>query len=161
MPSRHLGSVLALVRQGLTLGLDYGTRSIEALLWVAETVEESVYEAGSLHRTPSGLGFALDNPPLRVGAFDHLAVVVDGTPVAAERIRWRRSADGSWTSAASLGPAAPLDWTPGDRIELEVDGSFPGTDGSVTVRLELRTSAVPPLVWFEFTERPAPAGGNG
>lgn len=157
MTSRHLGEVLSVVRQGLTLGVQFGTHPLEALLWVAETVEEGVYEAGSLRRTEHGVAFALDNPPLRVGAFTHLGVLVDGAPVAGDRVRFRRGEGTPWRTAESLVPNAPWDLAPGDRTEFEIDGSFGEGGGPLTVRLEFRTPAVPPLVWFEFRESPTEA----
>jgi hypothetical protein len=158
--SRHVGDVLSLVRQGLTLGVEYGTRSIEALLWVAETVEEGVYEPRSLHRTDAGLAFALDNPPLRAGAFTSLVLRVNGRAVPGDRIRWRPGSGSAWRTAASVDEAAPLDFGPGDRTEFEVDVADGAAEGSVTVRLELRMPAIPPLVWFEFTDRPSEAGSG-
>jgi hypothetical protein len=155
--SRHVGEVLSVLRQGLTLGVQFGTHPLEALIWVAETVEEGVYEAGSLRRTERGIAFALDNPPLRVGAFTYLRVVVDGAPVPGDRVRFRRGAGAPWRTPQSLGPDSPWDLAPGDRTEFEVDGMFGEGEEPLTVRLELRTPAVPPLVWFEFRESPSEA----
>lgn len=152
MSSRHAGALFALLRQGLTLGVDYGTHSLEALLAVAETVEENVYAIDSFRRTGEGIEFALDNPPLRVGAFGAIRLAVDGTFVPPERVRWRAGEGREWRTADSVGPATPLWWAPGDRTEFAVLGTF-GVDGRPsTVRLELRSTAIPPLVWFEFTE---------
>ncbi|MGI0071379.1 MAG: hypothetical protein ACRECT_04840 [Thermoplasmata archaeon] len=154
MASRHVGGVLALLRQGLTLGIEYGTHSLEALIGVAETVEEGVYEPRSLRRTPHGLAFALDNPLLRVGAFTQLAIRVDGAEVRGGQVRLRPGAGAPWRTADSVGPDRPWALAPGDRTEVEVDGAFGEGARPVTVRMELRTPAIPPLVWFEFTESP-------
>ncbi len=157
MGSRHVGDVLSLVRQGLRLGVEFGTHSLEALLWVAETVEEGVYEPQSLRRTPDGLGFALDNPPLRVGAFSAIGVWVGGTAVPLERVLLRPGPGSPWRPASELSAAAPLDLTAGDRTEFRLVGEF-GPDGEeTTVRLELHQPAIPPRVWFEFTDRPEEA----
>ncbi|MGI0129206.1 MAG: hypothetical protein ACREDE_01655 [Thermoplasmata archaeon] len=155
MGSRHVGDVLSVLRQGLTLGVQFGAHSVEALLWIAETVEEGVYEPGSLHGIPGGISFALDNPLLRVGAFTHLAVLVDGAPVAGALVRFRRGAGAVWRTANSLGAGSTWDLAPGDRTEFEVQGAFGANGAPLTVRLELHTPAIPPLVWFEFTEHPS------
>jgi hypothetical protein len=152
--SRHVGEYLSLLRQGLTLGVQFGPHSVEALLWAAETVEEGVYVAGSLRRTPGGIAFALDNPPLRVGAFTSIRILVDGRPIAPDLVRLRCGAGAPWRGASSVGPGSELHLGPGDRTEFEVVGSFGKGAAPLTVRLELRTPAIPPLVWFEFSESP-------
>jgi hypothetical protein len=151
--SRHVGDVLSLVAQGLRLGVEFGTHSVEALLWVAETVEEGVYEAKSLRWTAEGLEFALDNPPLRVGAFTSLVIRWDGSVVPADRIQWRSGPGTEWRPAESISAAAPLRLAPGDRTEFRLFGERGPRDREITVRLELHTPAIPPRVWFEFTER--------
>jgi hypothetical protein len=152
---------LSLLRQGLTLGVDYGTHSLTALLAVAETVEDSVYEAGSLHRTADGIAFALDNPPLRVGAFAELQLLVDGVAVPAERIRFRPGEGRPWRSAATVTPGWPLEWGPGDRTEFDVRVPVPDPKARVCVRVELRTYAIPPLVWCEVRAVPATGEAPG
>lgn len=152
--SRHVGDVLSLVRQGFRLGVEFGTQSIEALLWVAETVEEGVYESHSLRRTEDGLEFALDNPPLRVGAFESLSVRVDGTVLDPARVRFRAAPGAPWRLGSSITPATPWCLAPGDRTEFRLEGEIGSSGEETTVRLELRTAAVPPLVWLEFTDRP-------
>jgi len=155
--SRGLGEYLSLLRQGLTLGVQFGTHSIEALLWVAETVEEGVYEAHSLRRTAEGIAFALDNPPLRVGAFTSLQLRVDDAPVPGDRVRLRAGPGSPWRTAAAITPEASLPLAPGNRTEFEVVGTFGRGSDPITVRLELHTPAIPPLVWFEFNESPTEA----
>ncbi|MCI4339557.1 MAG: hypothetical protein L3J68_04415 [Thermoplasmata archaeon] len=157
MGARHVGDVLSLLRQGLTLGYQYGAHSVEALLWVAETVEEGVYESGSLRRTPDGIAFALENPPLRVGAFTSVALRVDGTPVPGDSVRFRSGPGAPWRTATAVAADAPLNLAPGDRTEFDLAGEFGHGGDSITVRLELRTPALPPLVWFEFSESPTEA----
>lgn len=158
MGSRHLGDVLSLVRQGLEVGVEYGTHSIETLLWIAETVEESVYEPHSLRRTAGGLAFALDNPLLRVGAFTSLVLQVNGVPVPGDRVRLRAGSGTPWRTALTVGSEAPLLLAPGDRTEFDVEGDFGRDPSEITVRLELRAPAIPPRVWFEFVEAPAEGG---
>jgi hypothetical protein len=152
MGARHVGDVLSLLRQGLTLGYQYGTHSIEALLWVAETVEEGVYESGSLRRSSVGIAFALDNPPLRVGAFSSLGIRVDGAPVPGDQVRFRAGPGTPWRTAAALATSAPLYLAPGARTEFELDGAYGEGGDRITIRIELQVPAVPPLVWFEFTD---------
>jgi hypothetical protein len=152
--ARHVGDVLSLLRQGLTVGYQYGTHSVEALLWVAETVEEGVYEAGSLRRTPEGIAFALNNPPLRVGAFTSLVLRVAGVAVPSDSVRIRPGPGAPWRLATTVADSSPLYLAPGDRTEFELQGSFGHGSDPITVRLELHTPFLPPLVWFEFHESP-------
>jgi hypothetical protein len=145
---------MSAVRQGLTLNVEFGSHSIEALIWVAETVEEGVYEPHSLSRTEDGLTFALDNPPLRVGAFTSVRLLVDSREIPAERVRFRRDAGSPWRSADTVAPGHPWELAPGVRTEFWVAGAFAEGSEPISVRLELRTPAIPPRVWFEFTESP-------
>jgi hypothetical protein len=155
--THQLGGVLSLLRQGLTLGVQFGTHSVEALLWVAQTVEEGVYVPHSLTRTVEGIAFTLDNPLLRVGAFTSLRLRIDGTDVAGEFVRLRRGPGTPWRTAASIGADSSYALAPGDRTEFDVVGAFGHGTEALTVRLELRSPAIPPLVWFEFTETPSEA----
>jgi hypothetical protein len=154
--THHPRELLTVLRQGLTIGVQFGTQSVEALLWVAQSIEEGVYEANSLRRTSDGIAFALDNPCLRVGAFGQLRVRVDGVEVPGENIRFRRGPGSAWRLAGSVRPDATWDLAPGDRTEFDLIGSFGRGAGPITVRLELTTEAIPPVVWFEFSETPAP-----
>lgn len=154
MGSRHVGDVLSLVRQGLRLGVEFGSHSVEALLWVAETVEEGVYEAQSFRRVDGALEFALDNPPLRVGAFSALVVRVNGAEVPSDRVRLRPGPGTAWRAGSTVSANAPWYLTAGDRTEFRLIGEFGRGDAETTVRLELHVPAIPPRVWFEFSERP-------
>jgi hypothetical protein len=152
--------LLALLRQGITLGVDFGPHSLETLLSVAQTIEGSVYEPGSMRRTREGLELVLDNPPLRVGAFAEIRVLVDGVAIPAERVRLRPGADDPWRSAATVTPGWTYDLGPGDRIELRIVGAAPDSRGPVRVRIELRTLAIPPLVWCEVHDTPSSGPGE-
>ena len=156
MRENRISSLASLVRQGIALEVGYGTHSLEALLWVAETVEEGVYARGSLRAIPGGIAFRLQNPPLRVGAFRELRVAVDGRSVETSAVRVR-TADGSpWRPASAISRAEPLELAPGRPTELEVDG-VPAR-GRRSVRIELTNVAIPPLVWLEFEDD---VGGSG
>lgn len=150
----QLGAILSLVRQGLTVESEFGIHSLASLVSLAEVIEQSVYEPESLVRTGTGLAFRLGNPPLRTGAFLGVRLVVDGEPVPGERCRFRQPPAAEWARLSEVSAAAPLELRPGERTEIEVDGPAPPAGREVTIRLELRSVAVPPLVWFEFTAAP-------
>ncbi len=150
----RLGPALSLVRQGLSVGREFGMHSLEALLWVAETVEESVYVPRSLVRNAEGLSFILANPPLRVGAFSSLRFWVDRVEVPSARVRLGTGSPRVWRTAVEISGAAPLELRPGEPTEVALDQVATGVEREVTVRLELQSVAIPPLVWFEFTEAP-------
>ena len=128
--------------------------SLEALLWVAETVEESVYVPRSLSRNDRGLSFTLANPPLRAGAFSSLRLWVDRLEVSSGDVRVGKGTPRTWRTAAQINESAPLELRPGEPTEFALDRVSTGTEREVTVRLELRNIAIAPLVWFEFTEIP-------
>ncbi len=152
MRELRLGAILSLVRQGLALEIGFGTRSVEALTWIAEAVEESVYVAGSLVQTAEGVQLTLANPPLRLGAFRRLRATIDGHPVPPERLRFRTASAAAWRAAASLSEADPLVLLPGRPTVIAADG-VPGPTGrTVRVRLELESVAIPPLVWIELSD---------
>ncbi len=155
---RRVGPLLSLLRQGIKLDLEFGSHSLESLLRIAETVEESVYVPGSLETTPRGLRFALENPPLRMGAFRALRAFVNGAAVGPASVRFR-SPGGAWRDVRDLGHDRPLELLPGTKVDFELDVSPPPA-GEVTVRLELENIAIPPLVWFEFREPARPAGAS-
>lgn len=152
--------MLGLLRQGLTLEVEFGTSSLESLLRIAETVEESVYEAGSLRSTDRGVRFVLANPPLRMGAFRRVSVVLNGAPVPPTEVRCRPVGAPSWADGASISEANPLCLVPGRRVEFEIGATGLAQGRETTVRLELESVAIPPLVWFEFREKVgAPTSG--
>src|SRR5271170_2033022 len=122
MGDHRLSSVLRLAGEAVGLGWDFGLDALEALTWVARTVEGSVYVPGSLTRTATGVRFALANPPLRIGAFSSVRVLVDGTPVPPDRVRVRHVPVGSWTVTSELTVDRPLALQGGSGIEFEVDG---------------------------------------
>lgn len=153
MSDRRTIALLSLVRQGLSLGLDFGAHSLETMLGVAETVEESVLEADSFVRAPGRLAFALANPPLRTGAFSAIRVLVAGSVLPPERVRLRTGAGSPWWSSDEISPDRPWRRGPGDRTEFEVEATTePGRP--VSVRLEFDCIPIPPLVWLEFVATP-------
>jgi hypothetical protein len=152
MRGLRLGSVLSLVRQGIALEVGFGTRSIEALLWVAEAVEEAVYAPGSLELVEGRLRFTLMNPPLRAGAFSGLRAAVNGRPVVPAGFWFRSGAGTPWRTAASVGRTAPFEFLPGRRLDFAVDSPPKALRGQTTVRLELESVAIPPMVWVEFSD---------
>ena len=152
MRTKPVGSLLSLVRQGLALEVSFGTHSIEALLWVAETVEEAVYRPRSMVRGPRGIEFELCNPPLRLGAFRAVRVSLDGRPVPAQALRIRIGPSILWREATSVSDAVPIDLVPGEPIRFAVDTTAPPVGRRLTVRVELDSVAIPPLVWLEFAD---------
>jgi hypothetical protein len=151
---RGVGRILSAVRQGLTVGAEYGAGAVEALVWVAESVEESVLAAESFVQDAGGLRFVLSNPPLRTGAFVALRIVLDGRAVAADRIRLRPGPGTAWRTAGDVGAERPLRLGPGIGTEVEIDGPPGPPRRAHRVRLELECAAIPPLVWLEFEEVP-------
>ena len=153
--SRHsIPALVSLVHEGVTVGYEFGLHSLGALARVAETVEESVYAAHSLEATESGLRFSLWNPPLRLGAFGSANLRVNGTPVPPAQAQVRKVAEDAWTSLDRVTPEAPLVWLPDEPREFEARvGPVPAGE-HVTVRLELRNVAIPPLVWIEIRGAP-------
>jgi hypothetical protein len=150
----RVGTALSLVRQGLSVGREFGMHSLEALLWVAETVEESVYVPRSLARNDRGLSFTLANPPLRAGAFSSLRLWVDRVEVSSNDLRIGKGSPRIWRTAAEINESAPLELRPGEPTEVSLDRVSTGAEREVTVRMEFQCIAIPPLVWFEFTETP-------
>ena len=155
MSSRRLGPVLSLIRQGVSLGLEFGEHSLEAMLWIAETVEESVYASGSLCRTAHGLAFVLANPPLRVGAFGAIRCRVAGRAVPPERGHVRTGADRTGRTFAEVTRAAPLELREGEPTVIWLEVDVPDPTAAIPIRLELESVAIPPLVWLEFTATPS------
>jgi len=144
--------VLSLARQGLEVGIEYGPHALEAMVEIAETVEASVYDAGSLTAIPGGFSFVLLNPPLRTGAFSAVRIFVNGRAIDLACVRFRRGIGQPWRSASTLSGSVPLDLPVGSPLEVEVESptTLAGTDAKV--RIELDCPAIPPLVWLEFRD---------
>lgn len=159
MTSHRLVLALSLVRQGFSVTHEFGVHSIEALLWVAETVKDSVYDPRSLVRSPEGLSFGLSNPPLRMGAFSSLKVWVDRVEVPPASCKVRVGTEPTWRTTAEISRASPLELRPGTSLEVALSVPTVPTDRPVTVRMELHNIAISPLVWFEFVDTPRAAGG--
>jgi hypothetical protein len=150
--SSSVGRACSVARQGIELGIDFGVHSVEALVWIAETIEESVYRVGSLARTPEGIRFSLSNPPLRAGAFSAFRVAWNGTPVDPVHLRLRAGPDAEWRTGASVAPAALVDLLPGRTIDVTARVPPAEIGPTATVRVELECPAIPPLVWVEFRD---------
>ncbi len=153
MPGSRLGEAVSLLRQGASLEIHFGTHSLATMAELAETIERSIYAAGSLTAHADRLTFALSNPPLRVGAFSAADVFVEGAAVDRARVRVRTAGGSSIVRLSSVTAATPLELRAGSRTEWELDGVIRVPGDWVTVRLELRSLAIPPLVWLEFREK--------
>lgn len=155
MRSAQFRADLGLVREGIDIARDFGFRSLEGLLSVAEMLQHLVYEPGSLATTADGLEFTLLNPPLRMGAFRSITVALDGNslPPAAVSVD---SGNGA-TALATIGPDSPFTFPSGQRTRFAVVGIEP-PGAALTVRLELQSVAIPPLVWYEFRDTPRRTG---
>lgn len=144
--------MLSLLRQGLSVEREFGTHSLTTLLSVGELVEQCVYERGSLAPTPTGLAFRLNNPPLRAGAFSSARLFVDRRPVPAEQTRVRSDPNDPWRTVAEFSAQRPWLLGPGEPVEVSADLILPTDTKQCTVRMELQSTAIPPLVWLEFTD---------
>ncbi len=151
MPPGHLRADLSLLRQGASLTREFGFRSLEGLTRIAELIEHSVYEARSLTRTADGVAFTLLNPPLRMGAFEEVRVQWDGQPLPLAAVAITLPGSAARRSAADLSRDAPVTIPIGERTTIHLDLP-PPPPGPHHVRLELRSVAIPPRVWFEFTD---------
>ncbi|HTW55733.1 MAG TPA: hypothetical protein VMG36_04710 [Thermoplasmata archaeon] len=150
MPPDRAGGWLSALRQGFELDVDFGTHSIEAMTWIAEVVETSVYRRGSLRGTADGLRFALANPPLRLGAFSGVTLRVNGALVPPERWTIRSGSAAPPRAATTVGAATPIELRSGEAIE--VVAAVGRLSGTVRIRLELESVAIPPRVWMEFDD---------
>jgi hypothetical protein len=149
--ARHrFGSLFRLAGEAIHVEFEFGTQTLQTLARIAQAVEESVYVKGSLVRTPTGLGFRLANPPLRIGAFSQIRVFLNGTPIAGPQTHLRVGPDGPWRSADTVSATAPLELQAGTSMDIALDGPVP--DGPLTLRLELQNVAIRPLVWCELRE---------
>jgi hypothetical protein len=156
VPAHRVEALLGLARQGIGIGVEFGPHALEAMAWVGLTVERSVYQPDSFLRTPTGLQFVLANPPLRTGAFAELRVGLDGRPPTATALRWRGLSETGWHAGTDVSRNHPLEFRPGEPLVFEVDAPPAEEPVPVRVRVELRSVAIPPLVWFEFTDTPRP-----
>lgn len=155
MGLRHLRGDVGLLREAVSLIREFGLHSAERLAHVAAFLERSVYQPGSLHSVPGGVGFTLLNPPLRVGAFSSVRLFWDGQRVQAERLFVQGEGQAVERPATDITDSRPIELRPGQRIVFRLDG-VPTGPGRHRVRLELQSIAVPPLVWFEFSDPIAP-----
>lgn len=147
----HLRVDLGVIRQGIHLAFDFGLQPVEELTRVAELLERSVYEVGSLRTDGAEVTFLLRNPPLRTGAFESARLLWDGSlrPIAGA---WAAEPAGAPRALESLTRAAPLTLPVGRRTRFGFPA--PGDVAGVhRVRLELQSVAIPPRIWFEFSDR--------
>jgi hypothetical protein len=144
----------SLIRQAASIDHEFGASALLELARVGRFLERAFYDPGSLVRTPSGIAFDLANPPLRVGAFKWARLLVDGTAVPAEHCRVRPEGAEAAQRFADLSGERPLIWPTGRSARFEAD--LLPRPRRPTLRLELRSVAIPPLVWIELADRVRP-----
>ncbi len=67
-------------------------------------------------------------------------------------MRLRSGPGRAWRELTDLSKEQPLDLGPGARIEFAVARPLPEGTKDLGIRLEFQSIAIPPLVWFEFTD---------
>lgn len=152
MRTFHLRADLGLVRQGLRLALDYGVRPLEEMVRVAELIESSVYEHGSLTTAGREVRFRLLNPPLRMGAFSRIALRWDGAVILPSDAMIAPVDGRSGTRFSEISADRPFTIPIGRRTEVRFETDR-RESGVHTIRLELESVAIPPMVWLEFADR--------
>lgn len=151
MTLRHLRGDVRLLREAISLVHEFGLHSADRLAHVAEFLERSVYLTDSLRVVPGGVGFTLLNPPLRVGAFSSVRVAWDGLPIPPDHAFVLGEGHAIERSLLDITLSRPIELHPGERIDFRLAGPRE-ISGTHRVRLELQSVAVPPLVWFEFSD---------
>ena len=146
---------LGLLKQGVSIGVEFGIGSLEGLARTAEFLEHSVYERGSLTWQPDRLTFTLLNPPLRMGAFDAMRIRINGAPVPSAGALVAPEGAPAPTRFSESDSARPVALPVGRRTRFTVVGPVP-PDRPVHVRLELHSVAIPPTVSLEFVDTPHP-----
>jgi hypothetical protein len=152
---------LSLLGQGARLGFDFGPRSLEQLTRVAEFLEQIVYERRSLRRTNDGVAFTLLNPPLRMGAFSEVRLFFDHIQIPNDRAWVAPAAQKEEIPLGAVDRSRPVALGVGRRNRFRIalpQPPFPGTHHHV--RLEMRSVAIPPLVWFQFSDALRPSIGG-
>ncbi|MCI4337177.1 MAG: hypothetical protein L3K17_08335, partial [Thermoplasmata archaeon] len=127
-----------------------GLKPFEQMTRVVDLLEHSVYEHGSLRLEGDRISFTLRNPPLRTGAFESIRLLWDGTVVAPATASLAAGSQ-SPQYLGSISRNAPISLPVGRRSVF----SFPRIgeiNGEHAVRLELQSVAIPPRVWFEFSD---------
>jgi hypothetical protein len=154
----HLRADLSLLKEGAEVAIGFGIRSLEGLGEVAEYLEHGVYEKGSRQSNRGAVTFTLRNPPLRMGAFRSVRASLDGV-WAAETSTVQPGGSPAPVPLGSIDRGHPVTLPIGLRTRFTLRGVDP-TPRKGKVRLELVSVAIPPLVWYEFTDeirREAPA----
>jgi hypothetical protein len=148
MSARQIRVDLSLLRQGASVAFEFGRAALEELARVGELVEHAVYERRSLSERGGQVSFTLLNPPLRMGAFREIRLFWNGTRLSPASVHLR-SGDGPERSLASIDADHPATPEVGQRhrFRFEVPNRAAGVQ---RIRIELVSSAIPPLVWFEF-----------
>lgn len=154
MRGRGFGLDLQMAKEGILLGWHFGARSLGELVRIANYIETSVYERGSLVRVPDGIGFRLTNPPLRLGAFHRAVLWVNGRAIPPEEVTVRTDGSPEFRRFTDLSPSRPLALLPGHPTEFRVHlDPPPGWGSRLLLRLELHNVAIPPPVWLQFRDR--------
>ena len=150
MSARHLRVDLSLLRQGVSVAFEFGAAALEELARIAEIVEHSVYEVRSLSRAANEVRFTLLNPPLRMGAFRAIRIYWNGDVVPAEGA-FVQSGTEAERSLESIDQDHPITLEVGERHRFRFT-PVRLADGAQRIRLEFQSVAIPPTVWFEFSD---------
>lgn len=151
MTARAIAVDFSLIWEGLEIGEEFGLPSLEELARVGRFLEHAFYEPGSLALGPDGVTFRLRNPPLRMGAFSRVRVRFDGTEVDGERAWVQPDGAPSPLRLNQIDREHPIALPIGRPTRFLLEIPTP-VDGPHTVRLELHSVAIPPLVWAEITD---------
>ncbi|HEV8049236.1 MAG TPA: hypothetical protein VGP88_01445 [Thermoplasmata archaeon] len=153
----RVGVELGLLRAGVDIGRGFGWHSLEEMARIALYLEGEIYEKGSLRAVPGGIAFTLHNPPLRMGAFRLVRLLWDGRPLPEGDCTVHPQDLPGPVRFDQIRRETPLILPAGRQVAFGAQISPPPT-GPHTVRLELQSLAIPPVVWFQVTEnlRPLP-----
>jgi hypothetical protein len=151
MGSRSFALDLSILRQGLSIGREFGFASLEEFARLGSFLEGAFYERGSLASDPSGFSFRLANPPLRLGAFSAIRLFWDGAAIPPDRAAISVGRDRPPRRFSDVDVGRPLTLSFGGPIRITVQTAPPRV-GLHRLRLELQSIAIPPVVWIEISD---------
>lgn len=151
MSCRTIGLDLSLLRQAISIAREGGLSSLEELARLGAFLEKAFYVADSLRSHPDHIEFEIENPPLRMGAFRAARLLWDGESVPPERCVIAPGRDGP-RPFSEVSELQPLTIPSGRRTTIMAAIACP-SESRHTVRLELQSIAIPPVVWLEFYDR--------